>query len=73
MLESKKQDRMEGKGVTHVEAISAKEERYKCGECEDNIFCEMCACTYSSDFKKPSEDRDGKYIWVCPGERTSQK
>ena len=50
-----------------------KEVRYRCAECEDNIFCEACVANYQDGFKKPSDDHDGKYLWVCPGEYPSQK
>ena len=50
-----------------------KEIRYRCGECEDSLFCEMGCVHYQDGYKKPSDDREGKYIWVCPGDKPSTK
>lgn len=64
--------KMEVVVVVKVEAPK-KEVRYRCAECDDNIFCEACAINYQEGYKKPSDDHEGKYIWVCPGEMPSEK
>lgn len=53
-----------------------KEVRYMCGGCEDWLFCEYYSVThsrYEDGCSKPSDDKDGKYTWVCPGNQPSQK
>ncbi len=59
--------------VVVVKVEQPKEVRYRCAECDDNFLCEACAAHYHDGYKKPSDDREGKYIWVCPGDKPSEK
>lgn len=81
MSKSRKDDEKMEKEVTAVGETekevtvgeAEKEVRFKCAECDDNIFCAAWAVYYQTGYKTPSEDLEGKYNWVCPGDCPSNK